>query len=172
MIMFHHQLIHRFGGCCRGRHCYCVAVLLYFPALPNRIDFCFGDTTVRLNQRPLRAHVKNWPAFPRSLLSHIKNKKRTHQRLLRFPGQSVTRGRSGAPRRVVVCAWRELGLWRARSTATSRQLDLPTGLVGSDSVKRQFRWRSRARGSRGRLRRGDCSYLHIGPAASDEAPRC
>ncbi len=74
MSMLHHQPSHRFGGCCRGRHCHCVAVLLYFPALPNRIYFCFGNTTVRLNQHPLCAHVKNWPAFPRSLLSHIKNK--------------------------------------------------------------------------------------------------
>ena len=148
----------------------CGLTLLSSTTKPNR--FLFWGHNCAVESTSSARSCKNWPAFPRSLLPHIKNKKRTHQRLLRFPGQSVTRGRSGAPRRVVVCAWRELGLWRARSTATSRQLDLPTGLVGSDSVKRQFRWRSRARGSRGRLRRGDCSYLHIGPAASGEAPRC
>ena len=82
MSMFHHQPSHRFGGCCRGRHCHCVAVLLYFPALPSRNRFLFWEQNravestssarsckklAGISEKPVVAHQKqNEPTNGRS----------------------------------------------------------------------------------------------------------
>ena len=170
MSMFHHQPSHRFGGCCRGRHCHCVAVLLYFPALPSRNRFLFWEQNRAVESTSSARSCKKLAGISEKPVVAHQKQKTNPPTLVPLPGAIGDSGSVWSAE--ASCGWRELGLWRAHSRATSRQLDLSTGLVGSDSVKRQFRWRSRARGSRGRLRRGDCSYLHIGPAASDEAPRC
>ncbi len=101
-----------------------IAILLYLPALPNRIDFSSGNKTVRLNQRPLRAHVKIGQHF-RKAYYHTSKTKRSHRRPFGFPRQCVSSGSVWSAE--ASCDWRELGLWHARSTATSRQLGLPTG---------------------------------------------